>query len=643
MNTSLAVLLNDAQVDPRDERAVLPRPAHLAMPRQPLAATRADQWALRMPSAGDVTPETSPGDIARRRTVFFGASLLLTAVALIAPLVLYARDGFTALEGVAMALLAVLLLAISAWFVNAVVGLCVLITGKGGDTVRMAQETPAPMGRTALLMPIYHEDAAACVARLARIERSLAGLGGERHFDLFILSDSRREQVGAAEWAAFQTLRQHARCPVYYRRRAENHERKVGNIADWVRRFGAAYGYMVVLDADSSMGGATLLRLVEAMERHPGVGLIQTTPTITGAATLFARASQFAVKLYGRVAGAGLAWWCGSEATYWGHNAIIRVQAFAACAGLSRLRGRKPFGGDVMSHDVVEAALMRRGGWAVHVAADLPESHEETPPSLGDFMVRERRWAQGNLQHLAMVGAPGLHWVNRIQFLMGAMAYLASPLWLLSVIVGLAIELQSPTDWDSVWYLLTPRVTPYLWGSALCGVLLLGPKLMGLALVLSRRAERRAFGGVARLLRNAAFEALLSAVTAPLLMARNSRVVFEVLIGRDGGWAPQCRTAGSFSVRDAFRQHRWEFAVGLVLSSALVFRPDLSLLFAPILAPLLLAGPLSALLSDGAVGARARARGLLMTPEERADVVSLEAVHRPLALHPEAAPVIRLV
>jgi membrane glycosyltransferase len=473
------------------------------------------------------------------------------------------------------------------------------------------------------LMPVYHEDAEAAVGRLARIERSLASLHADRHFDLFVLSDSRNDAIAEEEWTAFEAMRAAAHCPVYYRRRAENHERKVGNVSEWIRRFGGAYDYMVVLDADSSMSGATLLRLVDAMERHPGVGLIQTTPTITGGVTLFARTSQFAVKLYGRVAAAGLAWWAGSEATYWGHNAIIRTEAFAACAGLSKLKGRKPFGGDVMSHDVVEAALLRRGGWAVHLAADLPDSTEETPPGLADFMVRERRWAQGNLQHLALVGAPGLHWISRIQFVMGAMAYLASPLWLASIIVGLAIELQSPMDPDAIFGILTPKMGPFLWGSALCGLLLLGPKLMGLGLVLSRRRERMAFGGTARLLKNAAIEALVSAVTAPILMARNSRTVAEALAGRDSGWAPQRRTAASLTAREAFQHHRWEFAVGAALSSALLFRPDLVLVFAPILLPLLLTGPVAAFLSDAAAGARAKAKGVLMTPEERADVVVL--------------------
>jgi membrane glycosyltransferase len=199
------------------------------------------------------------------------------------------------------------------------------------------------------------------------------------------------------------------------------------------------------------------------------------------------------------------------------------------------------------------------------------------------------------------------------------------------VIVGIAIELQGPTDWDSFLYLLAPHVSPFLWGSALCAFLLLGPKLMGLTLVLSRPAERKAFGGAPILLRNAACEAVISAITAPILMARNSRTVFEALVGRDSGWTPQRRTAGALTAREGVRQHQWELGVGAALASGLIFRPDLCLVFAPILAPLLFTGPLSAILSDVRVGQRVRAMGLLSTPEELAET-------QPATVTPEPAP-----
>ena len=174
-------------------------------------------------------------------------------------------------------------------------------------------------------------------------------------------------------------------------------------------RFGGAYAQFLILDADSLMTGETLVRLAGAMERHPDVGLIQTLPIITGAATLFARVQQFAGRVYGPLIAHGIAWWHGAEGNYWGHNAMIRTRAFAEQAGLPELAGRKPFGGPIMSHDFVEAALMRRGGWAVHMVPGVRGSYEEVPPTLTDLAVRDRRWCQGNLQHLAVLPTRGLH------------------------------------------------------------------------------------------------------------------------------------------------------------------------------------------------------------------------------------------
>ncbi|MFW8695133.1 glycosyltransferase, partial [Mesorhizobium japonicum] len=179
------------------------------------------------------------------------------------------------------------------------------------------------------------------------------------------------EEAITSELSVFQSFRMKAGSKGFYRRRTDNAERKVGNLSEWIRRFGAAYENMIVLDADSTMAGETLLRMVDAMERNPGVGMIQTAPVIIKARTIFARVSQYSVRLYGRVAAAGLAYWTGSESSYWGHNAIIRTRAFAACCGLPSLKGKKPFGGHILSHDVVEAALIRRAGWAVHVTAAL--------------------------------------------------------------------------------------------------------------------------------------------------------------------------------------------------------------------------------------------------------------------------------
>jgi len=586
----------------------LPPEAPLSMPRQALDAATAPPRSL---------PATSPAGISSRRFAVFGGALLLTLLIAIGPCVLYARAGFDGLEAIGFGIFLVLAAAIACWFCTAAAGHYVLIGGREQDDLAFAPHPPLPTTRTALLMPLYNEDADVALARLAALDASLGRLGASAAFDIFVLSDSTREEVALAERAAFQALRTQTHSRLYLRRRPKNLERKAGNVAEWIRRFGGAYEFMVVLDADSTMAGETLLRLVDAMERHPGVGLIQTTPTIIGAATLFARMSQFGVRMYGRVAAAGLAWWAGSEASYWGHNAIVRTKAFADSAGLPVLPGVKPFGGHVLSHDVVEAALLRRAGWAVHVTAALDGSCEETPPTILDFIQRDHRWCQGNLQHLRLIGASGLHPTSRAQLAMGCMAYLSSPLWFAGLAIGLALQLKYPVDWSSFWYFLHPSFSPFMLTSLLSGLLLIGPKLMGCALVLSRPGERRAFGGAGAVLAGMAMEILLSAALAPILMVANTRAVLQTLRGRDIGWRPQQRDAVGLTWRDAFRAMSWQMASGLAFAAALFVRPDLAICFAPIVLPLLLAAPLAVLTSRRGVGDAIAEAGFLRTPDDQ--------------------------
>jgi membrane glycosyltransferase len=585
----------------------LPAESRLAMPRQAVDDARAR-------SAND--PSTSPADIVGRRVVMFGGTLALTALLAIGPYLLYARKGFAGLEAIGFGVFVLLAAAIACWFCNAVAGLWVLMTGREQDDLPFARHPSRPTKRTALLMPVYNEDATASFGRLLALDSSLARLGASGAFDLFVLSDTTSEPIALAERIAFRTLRQEAHSQAYMRRRPVNHERKAGNIADWVRRFGGAYEFMVVLDADSTMAGETLLRLVDAMERHPGVGLIQTAPTITGASTLFARLSQFGVRMYGRVAAAGLAWWTGAEASYWGHNAILRTRAFATCAGLPILPGEKPFGGYVLSHDVVEAALMRRAGWAVHVTAALDGSCEETPPTILDFIQRDQRWCQGNLQHLSLIGAPGLHPINRLQLAMGVMAYVSSPLWFLGLVIGLALQLGYPVDWSSFWYLLHPGFSPFMLTGMLSGLMLLGPKLLGAALVLSRPGERRAFGGTAAVIKGVTLEVLLSMALAPIFMMANTQAVLRTFRGSDVGWRPQRRNHAGLSWSDAFRAMSCQMLTGLGFATVLCFRPDLALCFAPIVLPLLFAAPLAVLTSRVAAGDAVARAGFLLTPRD---------------------------
>src|SRR5947208_7888531 len=260
---------------------------------------------------------------------------------------------------------------------------------------------------------------------------------------------------------------------------------------------------MIILDADSLMTADTIVRLASAMETHPNVALIQTLPVIVNARTLFARLQQFAGRLYGPAIAAGIAWWHASEGNYWGHNAIIRVPAFAQDAGLPDLKGRKPFGGHILSHDFVEAALMRRGGWANRMAPMLGGSSEECPPSLLDFAARDRRWCQGNLQHLAVLPARGLHWVSRLHLLTGIGSYLTAPLWLLFLLLGILISLQAyfvkPEYFPKGFSLFPtwPAQDPVLaaWVFVATMALLIVPKLLAYILLLTRGEMRKSFGG----------------------------------------------------------------------------------------------------------------------------------------------------
>jgi membrane glycosyltransferase len=598
----------------------LPDEAPLAMPRQSLDAGQ---------SAHDVTPVTSPRAMLFRRLALLAGTVALTGLSAIAPFYLYARKGWDPMEMLAFGIFMVLITAISCWFVSGLMGLMVMLRGKDQADLRFAAHPQTPRTRTALLMPLYNEDARASFARLAQIDASLARLGASSAFDIFVLSDSTKEDAAAAELSVFQAFRLAANSKAYYRRRTENVERKAGNLAEWVRRFGAAYETMIVLDADSTMAGETLLRMVDAMERNPGVGLIQTAPVIIKARTVFARVSQYSVRLYGRVAAAGLAYWTGSESSYWGHNAIIRTRAFAACCGLPSLPGRKPFGGHILSHDVVEAALLRRAGWAVHVTAALDGSWEETPPSITDFIRRDHRWFQGNLQHLGLIGAKGLSPMSRLQLAMGCMAYLSSPLWLASLMVGLFIQMFYPVDWSSFFYILNPQFTPFMLASLLSGVLLIGPKFMGAALVISRPAERRAFGGTKAIAKGMAAEIALSAILAPILMVANTKAFIQILAGHDTGWTTQQREADGLAWSDALRAMRWQMVAGVGFAAALCVRPDLATWFAPIVLPLLLAAPIAVWSSRVRSGDALAAKGFLLTPIQDGVSVNPAVLHTP--------------
>ncbi len=614
-----------AQAPPPPQAAPpAPRPFAPAMPPEaplPMPVQDLERWD---PAAGHRPAARHPRPWLARAFVFGGAALLTAYGAMQMYEVVAVSGGTTALQYVLLALFTLNFSWIALAFTGAILGFLVLL--RGLKTPALPERLSA---RTAVVMPVYNEATARTFAGVEAMRAEIDATGHGAAFDYFVLSDSTQGDAWIAEERAFLELRARwggAQARLYYRHRAKNHHRKAGNIGDFVSRWGGAYDHMLVLDADSLMTGPCVVHLAAAMEADPDAGIIQSLPLIINRNTLFARVQQFAARIYGPVIATGLSVWSGRDGNYWGHNAIIRTRAFAAACGLPDLKGKPPFGGHVLSHDFVEAALIRRAGWSVTMLPALPGSYEESPPSLIDVAVRDRRWAQGNLQHSRIIGTAGLALASRQHFATGIAGYVASPLWLAQLVVGIALVFQTayvrPEYFTSEFglYPVWPRFDPVralqLFGLTM-GILL-APKFLGLILALIDGPVRRACGGAVRLVLSSLIEILLSALIAPIAMLIQSGSVFQILLGRDTGWNPQRRDDGSIPWSDIVRRHRWHMALGLVTGvAAFAIATSLFLWMSPTILGLVLAIPISWASGQLGLGLALRRLGLLMTPEER--------------------------
>ncbi|WOH67230.1 glucans biosynthesis glucosyltransferase MdoH [Bradyrhizobium sp. BWA-3-5] len=562
-----------------------------------------------------------------RRGIVLTGTAFLTAAGCYEMYRVLQVGGITVLESIILVLFVLLFAWIAFAFMSALAGFFVLLTGKKDELgIDAGAPLPAINSRTAMLLPTYNEDPHRVLARLRAIHESVKATGYGARFDWFVLSDTTDPAIWITEEKCFLKLRQdigHS-AALFYRHRPENTARKSGNIEEWVRRFGGNYECMLILDADSLMTGDCIVRLVAAMEAHPKAALIQTLPIIVNARSLFARWQQFAGRLYGPMLAAGIAWWHGSEGNYWGHNAIIRIRAFAVYAGLPELRGRKPFGGHIMSHDFIEAALMRRGGWAIHMAPTLRGSFEESPPTLSDFAARDRRWCQGNLQHLALLPTRGFHWVSRLHLLTGIGSYLTSPLWLMFLVVGILVSLQAQfvrPEYFPKGYSLFPQwpaQDPVLAAWVFAGTmgLLILPKLLAFVTLMTDRDTRKKFGGGLLALAGIVTETILSGLTAPVMMIFQSSAVGEILFGRDAGWQVQRRDDGAISRHDLVRSYSVPTLAGIAMAAA-AYSVSLPLLLwmMPVILGLLLSIPMAMLSSSTGSGRTIR---LFKTPEQTA-------------------------
>jgi membrane glycosyltransferase len=527
---------------------------------------------------------------------------------------------------------------------TAMMGFYVMLRGDrhGLSAKEVQHHTLDAATRTAIIMPICNEDVRTVFAGLRATCESVAQTAHVRAFDVFVLSDSNDPAIQKAERAAWEDLRaQLASQPdqpqieVYYRLRKRRSDRKAGNVADFCRRWGNDYSYMVVLDADSVMSGDCLVSMVKLMEANPKAGIIQTATQAIGHVTLHARAQQFASRVTGRLFTLGMQFWQMGESHYWGHNAIIRVAPFMEHCALARIAGTGGMSGSIMSHDFVEAALMRRAGYHVWLVADLVGSYEQQPPDLLAELQRDRRWCQGNLQNSRLIAEPGIHPVHRSMFATGAMAYLSAPLWLSFMTLGTALWL-SGSPMIANWMLL-PGELVSLWAWTLCMLFL--PRILGIAAVLLNR-QQHGFGGTFSLLRSALLETLIALLQAPVRMLAHSLFVVVALTGLKLEWKSPPREATAVPWRYALTQLAPMSLVIVALAAGIAMIDASALIWLlPVGLPLLLSIPMTVVTSRVGLGTAMRAQNYLLIPEE----TKSPAVLRRAWLHASARVKPRLI
>ncbi len=568
----------------------------LMPPRAPLA--RPIQ-ALNRPYRDDNAPGTAASLWARLyRIATFLPAFAITFGLVAAFTDWFAMDGLLPFETTLIVIVAITAFWIALSVSTAFVGLGAMLVQRSRRAID--DGTPPPLD-VALLVPVYNEAPAEVFGNAAAMIAGLRNAKTPHRYTLFILSDTRDEAIAAQESRAILALKaSFPKARVHYRRRAQNTDGKVGNLADWVEHWGGAHEAMLVLDADSLMCPCAITALTDALARDPSAGLIQSFPRLFGAKTLFGRIQQFGARVYAAPLAEGLARWTGAEGNYWGHNAIIRSAAFAACAGLPKLKARR---GErlILSHDFVEAGLLRRAGWAVRFLPRLEGSYEEAPPTLIDYIVRDRRWCQGNLQHLKLLATRGLHPVSRFHLFSGAMGYLLSPAWFALLVAWTLVgngddanllryfSGQNPqVTWPELTAFNSVAILAFMYG------LLLAPKLGAAGMVRQMGLRLRDLGGARQFLTSLLGEIILSILYAPILMIQQTMAVGASLIGRRIAWKPQSRTGKGYPLSTLVRFHWVETIIGLGLLLGMV-TGVVTLWLVPIAASLALAIPLSGL------------------------------------------------
>ncbi len=504
-------------------------------------------------------------------------------------------------------------------FWNAVIGLALMAFARDPAAVVAPALAVAVDGdpiteSTALLVCVRNEDPERLQRNLSWMLAGLAGRAEAKQFHLYVLSDSNQSVHAAAEAEVVEALSRRfgAAVAVTYRRREVSTGYKSGNIRDFCERWGERHTYAIVLDADSLMTADAMMRLVRIMQRQPRLGILQTLVTGLPSASAFARIFQFGMRLGMRSYTLGAASWQGDCGPYWGHNAILRLAPFIRHCDLPLLPGKGPLGGHILSHDQIEAVLMRRAGYEVRVLVREGGSWEENPPTLTEFIRRDLRWCQGNMQYLHLLSLPGLRPVSRCQILLAIAMYLSPVAWVGFLVMGLFRVVPIREDIGLTLFALTMAMT-------------FAPKLATLVDVLARRHLRRAFGGTARVLAGALLETVFWMMIAPVCAVAVTLFLAGIPFGKQIGWTSQQRNVEGLPLAVAAGKLWPQTLLGLGLTAGLVAQSPgfFWWLGLPVFVGLSASIPIATLTAHPAVGRALMAAGIGRIPEEAPPEVEL--------------------
>lgn len=539
-----------------------------------------------------------------RRAVFLGLALAIAAGLVALAIAVLAPGGWTAWE----VLILLCYLGTIPWSAlsaaNALVGLAILLGAKDPPAsvlpaLRATHPAP-PRGRTAIAICVRNEDMAAVLPPLGRL---MDGLPSDR-FALWVLSDTPAGPAAEVEEAAVRAFAA-ARPNAHYRRRAVNEGFKAGNVMDFLDHHAEGLDYFLCLDADSEMTPQAVLRLVACLEADDRLAIVQQLIHGRPATAAFPRLFQFGMRHGMRAWATGQAWWQGDEGPYWGHNAIIRIAPFRELCRLEPL----PDGSRILSHDQVEATRLHAAGWKVRVLPDDTGSAEGNPPTFGDFVTRDLRWAGGNMQYLALLRLPGMTPMARWQLVQAILLFLGAPLWCAILVLAAVNALTGGGAATPTGALVALLAATWACHYA--------PKLAGYAEVLVKPALAARHGGRAAFARGAAAEILFTTLMEPARLMVQTLFLLALPFGLKPGWAPQNRADRGVAWADAARQYWAPTLAGTLLTAAFAMVSPLALgLALPVLASLLLVVPFAVITADPHFSARLRAAGICALPEE---------------------------